>query len=163
MISRNFIKNCMRSNSDLNKESSIRLDFLKDALEDCVRKNIYLLNKLDTLKKCIFYGKDFNAPDDFKGKNKTTNEDFQKIHAIVGIATESCELLEALYDNLNGQNWDTVNLIEECGDLLWYQALLLKECGTDFEDASNRVIRKLKSRYPEKFSEKKRYHKRLKN
>lgn len=51
-----------------------------------------------------------------------------------------------------GKDLDVTNLKEELGDLMWYMAIAMEELGTDFETESNRVINKLKVRYPEKFT-----------
>jgi len=131
---------------------------------------------LDQMKKHIFYGKEYNV-DDFAvsyqnassaltdlqtvpvaGTSQQMDEEEIEInprvfHAIVGIATESTELCEALYSGmLNKGQLDTVNLIEENGDIAWYQAILIDELGGNWEDVLIKVIAKLKARYPDKFT-----------
>lgn len=46
-----------------------------------------------------------------------------------------------------------MNLKEELGDLLWYVSQAMDELDTTYEIEMSRVIRKLKARYPEKFTE----------
>ena len=76
------------------------------------------------------------------------------IHAAFGMQTESAEFSDALKKSLfYGKPLDTTNLKEELGDLLWYIALAMDELDTNFETETNRVISKLKLRYPDKFSE----------
>lgn len=76
------------------------------------------------------------------------------LHAAIGCVTESGELLDALKKQIfYGRELDTVNVKEEAGDILWYLAILFDELGTDFETESTRVINKLKTRFPDKFTE----------
>jgi NTP pyrophosphatase (non-canonical NTP hydrolase) len=119
------------------------------------------LQKLDHIKKLMFYGKDFRELPSISCKDipKTSvfkNEQFgiDLIHAIIGIGTEAGELLEALQTCLsNGTPIDEVNLKEEGGDLFWYIALLARTLGTSFEEMQQMNIAKLLARYPEDFTE----------
>ena len=85
------------------------------------------------------------------------NEDEMSInprifHAIVGISTESTELLEAL--DFSGKELDNVNICEEFGDLDWYKAIGCDEFNISWDTILNTVIAKLKARYPENFTSK---------
>lgn len=74
-------------------------------------------------------------------------------HAIMGIVTESGELMDAIKKaKIYRKKMDKTNLIEEMGDLMWYLALLTDELGTSFEKIWDKNIRKLTVRYPEKYS-----------
>lgn len=85
------------------------------------------------------------------------------LHAAIGCVTESGELLDALKKQMfYGRELDVVNVKEEAGDILWYLAILFDELGTDFETESNRVINKLKTRFPDKFTEETVYNRDLK-
>jgi len=76
------------------------------------------------------------------------------LHGSCGIATEAGELLDALKKHIfYGREIDTVNIVEEIGDLMWYSAIILDELGVAFEDVMEKNINKLKARYGEKFSE----------
>lgn len=76
------------------------------------------------------------------------------LHAAIGCVTESGEMLDALKKSIfYGKSLDVVNVKEEAGDILWYLAILFDELGTDFETEMERVINKLKTRFPEKFTE----------
>lgn len=131
-------------------------DTVMEALRYCISQLVATGNPVDDLKKHIYYGKPFAWIDPINNvaKEKQTVSEFDAdlIHAIVGIATEATELLEALYDMLSGQPVDKVNLVEEVGDLMWYQALLLRLLGSDFEQAGAINIEKLYKRFPQKFS-----------
>lgn len=142
---------------------------------------------LDQLKKHTFYGKKYNV-DQFNGDYQTlvvtlqhlthksfrlngTSEEMGEepvkdinprlFHAIIGIATESTELCEALYDIMtHRKEVDLVNLREENGDLNWYQSIFydtMKQLGYKgtWEDDLEKNIAKLKKRYPEKFTSEK--------
>lgn len=77
------------------------------------------------------------------------------LHATMGLCTESGELTDQLKKHLfYGTELDRVNLIEEAGDLLWYLAILLNELETGFDEVMSSNIAKLRSRYPEKFTNK---------
>ena len=75
------------------------------------------------------------------------------VHAAMGMQTETAEFTDALKKSLfYGKVLDVTNLKEELGDLLWYVAIAMDELGTDFDAEAERVINKLKVRYPEKFT-----------
>ena len=76
------------------------------------------------------------------------------LHAGMGMATESGEFLDQLKKHFfYGKPLDTVNLKEEIGDQLWYIAIALDELGSDFQTEMDRVIRKLRTRFPDRFSD----------
>ena len=75
------------------------------------------------------------------------------LHAAIGLVTESGEFIDALKKFLfYGRPLDLVNLKEELGDILWYAAVAMSALDTTFEEEMDRVIRKLRTRYPEKFT-----------
>ncbi len=98
---------------------------------------------------------------------KTESKDFNSIssrlkdkralrllHGSCGIATEAGELLDAMKKHIfYGKEIDTVNIVEEIGDLMWYSAIILDELGVEFEQVMEKNINKLQARYGEKFSE----------
>lgn len=136
---------------------------------------------LDQLKKHAFYGKDYNIENftmDYQmieramydlqsvringtseemGEESIESIDLRLFHAIIGIATESTELCEGLYNTLTGGTVDLVNLREENGDINWYQAIFydaMSELGFEghWNDDLETNIAKLKKRYPDKFT-----------
>jgi len=131
-------------------------------------------NILDQIKKNVFYDKPFNRDDllqlvydlnhyaldlhaiiaDDKMNNKHKEEVNPRLfHSIVGIATESTELLEALAHNgLMGKPMDNVNIGEEFGDLDWYKAIGCDELNIQWGTILDTVITKLKARYPDNFT-----------
>jgi len=76
------------------------------------------------------------------------------LHYALGIVTEAGELADALKKALiYGKPLDRVNLIEEIGDLQWYEARMLDHLGSSFSEARARNIAKLRKRYPDGFTE----------
>jgi len=140
------------------------------ALQSLLTAYISIGNMLDQIKKNAFYDKPFNLVDWSHDKNnaikfidllrhinpiedKTTLDVNTRIfHSIVGICTESAEMVEALNSTLSGEELDTVNLLEECFDLDWYQFIMLDECDSSLEQIWNAGFTKLKKRYPNKFT-----------
>jgi hypothetical protein len=75
------------------------------------------------------------------------------LHGAFGI-TEHAELLDMMKKHLfYGKAIDTVNLKEECGDILWYLAIIFDEMGWTFDEVGSAVIGKLRLRYPDKFNQ----------
>lgn len=106
---------------------------MSDFITDALRTESSIFNKLHALEK-----------------EYSTS---RLVHAAFGMQTETAEFTDALKKSLfYGKPLDTVNLKEELGDLLWYVALAMDELGTDFETEMTRVIIKLKTRYPDKFT-----------
>ena len=89
----------------------------------------------------------------FKSGINGFNRNLRLLHAGLGMATESGEFLDGLKKHIfYGADLDTVNLEEECGDLLWYIAEALNALGVDMENVMKVNITKLRARYPGKFS-----------
>ena len=75
------------------------------------------------------------------------------IHGAIGICTEAGELQDMIKKHLiYGKDFDPVNVMEECGDLLWYIALALDATGYTMEECMQRNIAKLRKRFPDKFT-----------
>lgn len=133
-------------------------------LRGCLNNLIEVGNWLDGLKKSIFYGKGEHLGEHVTCVNQSTlavllpsGTDLAQVeifHGIIGAITETVELAEALMDSLeNGKPLDVVNLSEECGDVLWYLACILRHSGKDFPDLQEQNIAKLRKRYPNGFLE----------
>ena len=120
---------------------------------ELLRNIIIRSNKLDKMKKSLFYGK---ANTDHLASYPVTDGSgtvpVNVIHGIIGVVTEAGELAEALLRSMDGgQPIDLVNVAEELGDVFWYAALIANEAGLSFEEIQAKNIAKLKARYPEKF------------
>lgn len=100
-----------------------------------------------------------NTKDFIQNAIRTESPNFHQpnariLHAAIGCVTESGEMLDALKKQIfYGKELDVTNVKEEAGDLCWYLAILFDELGTSFEEEMERVINKLKVRFPEKFTE----------
>lgn len=81
-------------------------------------------------------------------------QQIQIMHASLGISSEAGELSDAVKKHMiYSRPIDSENIKEECGDLLWYIALMLQYNGYTMEQAMQHNINKLRIRYPEKFTE----------
>ena len=77
----------------------------------------------------------------------------QLLHAVLGLASEVGEIADALKKHIiYGKALDEVNIVEESGDLSWYQALLLRAVKRGMEESMEKNIAKLKARYGDKFT-----------
>jgi NTP pyrophosphatase (non-canonical NTP hydrolase) len=118
---------------------------------------IKTLQKLDQWKKRIFYNKpldiDMRVPKLIEHPEVINSEFVRLLHSSMGIATEACELLEALVKVLEGKELDKVNLAEELGDVMWYIGLMVDTTKSDFEKIMGNNNTKLKLRFPNKFEE----------
>jgi NTP pyrophosphatase (non-canonical NTP hydrolase) len=75
-------------------------------------------------------------------------------HSIIGLTGELGEMATAFQKWIYyGKELDRTNLIEEYGDALWYIAEGLNALGVNMEDVMAANIRKLKVRYPEKYTD----------
>lgn len=165
-----YVQDAIRTESRI---ESIRTN--RYALTGLLKLHIATGNLLDMVKKNVFYNKpiDSDAWDKHLNvvKSLPTNQDISSVsqeqqyvqsdinidprlfHAIIGIATESTELLEAILKALdNGTDIDHVNVQEELGDLNWYQAIAVDASDADWDKILETNITKLKHRYPDKFT-----------
>lgn len=136
-------------------------------LSTCVelKHSADVFRRLDRLKKRIFYGTDFEPiPEervdrrkmDILGETKRVNDVqfIRLLHAALGLATEAGELMEMLSNYLEGRKpLDIVNAKEELGDAQWYIPLGVDACDAKLETVMETNIRKLRARYPDRFTE----------
>lgn len=74
------------------------------------------------------------------------------IHATLGMASEVGELADALKKHIiYGKTLDEINVLEENGDLSWYQAIGLSAIKRTMSEALERNVAKLKVRFGDKF------------
>ena len=84
-------------------------------------------------------------------------------HAVMGIVTEAGELMDTVKKvKIYQAKLDKTNLKEEIGDVMWYLAILCDELKISFEKIWDQNIRKLKIRFPEKYTNKKALKRNLK-
>lgn len=122
--------------------------------------------ELDKWKKLLMYGKQKGEPlalalpfgdEDLAGgigRRLSPRTLARLMHAALGLATETGELLNALLLHVeNGTPLDTVNLGEEIGDLFWYLALAMDELELDPAKVAEVNIAKLRARYPDRYED----------
>lgn len=123
-------------------------------------------NILDMYKKNVFYTKpidwhqvvtnleEIEQLTDFltSGESQEIDIDPRVFHALIGIATEATELMEAMLASINGAELDRVNLLEESFDCDWYQFILHDALDADMKQTWDTGIEKLRKRFPEKFT-----------
>lgn len=76
------------------------------------------------------------------------------MHAALGLSSEGGEVADALKKHVfYGKELDEENIMEECGDQLWYVTLALGAIGATLEQCIAYNTTKLCKRYPDGFSE----------
>lgn len=87
----------------------------------------------------------FVKPDDQIGR---------AVHAAMGISGEAGELIDAVKKSwIYNKELDLDNIIEECGDCLFYIAALLNQYGFKLSDAADHNYKKLAKRYPQGYTD----------
>lgn len=80
-------------------------------------------------------------------------DSWRLLHSAMGMVTEAGEFMDALKKGwFYGKTLDRINLLEEIGDQLWYISLALSVLDSTYDDEMDRVIRKLRVRFPDKFT-----------
>lgn len=144
----------------------------KDRFETVLDLVIQSNELLDMLKKNIFYGKDvdqtkwlntlrvinkrmgdamgmenarLNHPRD---RDEVLDVNVRLAHSIIGMSTETGELLSALQQHvIDGEEFDVANFGEELGDLQWYTAIGVDAGQLDFDKIIETNVTKLQKRY----------------
>ncbi len=168
-----YVQDAIRTESKIDKVVTDR-----SMLVNMLKAFIASGNVLDMIKKNVFYGKEIDR-DKFNnylstlitvgiqtkmfegttinGQAYTTppteiDIDTRVFHSLIGILTESTELAEALVKMIVTGNADNVNILEEFGDIGWYEAIGIDALDGDFEKILKTNIEKLRKRFPEKFT-----------
>jgi NTP pyrophosphatase (non-canonical NTP hydrolase) len=85
------------------------------------------------------------------------------LHMVLGMQTEAAEIADVYKKTIAYKKpLDFVNIKEELGDIMWYIANLCNMNGWDLRDIMQTNIDKLKTRYPDKFSEEEALNRNLK-
>lgn len=166
----NYVSLAVRTEAPITPEILDRLTnpVIAEAMMGWFETLAHAAKQLDHLKKFIFYGKELPATFQCLGSFKKAKPELlvanaRLIHAVLGIASESGELIsdqekdgswKGLYWFLAGRiELDAVNFLEECGDIMWYFALLCAVLNGVPIQVLQSNIDKLRTRYPEKFTE----------
>lgn len=149
----NFIDLAMRTASSAFYGDKISKEVFLSYLDQM----IVVGEDLDQIKKALFYGKE---PTQFAERwdpsdppVEVNQEDIDILHGILGVITESAELAQALAKRLRGEPFDLPNIHEESGDVKWYLAMLARARGDSWDSDEVMVIEKLRTRYPDKFTD----------
>lgn len=115
---------------------------IKDPAKKLAREQKLALNEQNLLQAAAFF-----ADPEPSTPVELTHLDTRVVHAIIGLATESVELLEALLESIEtGEKIDGVNVLEELGDINWYHAIAIDALGGDWEQIQATNLAKLEAR-----------------
>ena len=85
---------------------------------------------------------------------KPEDKTLRLVHAAMGIAGEAGEVVDAVKKHwVYGKPLDTENVLEECGDILFYVSACLNLCGYSLNDAMAHNVAKLSKRYPDGYTD----------
>lgn len=156
-----YITEAQRTKSDQYHLDNLGPEFLISALASTQMST----SLADKVKKALFYGKEplWDAAqiafvEDQKGLADHVKKDavpVDVVHSVLGIITEGGELAEAVAKAFFTGDLDEVNLDEEMGDILWYIAMFCHHRDIDFDSLMERNINKLRTRFPDKFTQEK--------
>ena len=81
------------------------------------------------------------------------SEENLMLNGAMGLCGESGEIIDLLKKNMfQGHDIDKEHLAKECGDVLWYLAILAKGLGYKLNEIAEMNKAKLRKRYPTGFS-----------
>ena len=82
----------------------------------------------------------------------TISDKDKLLNGVMGLNGEAGECIDVVIKHLfQGHNLDTVKLIDELGDVLWYIAQTAAGLGIEIEEVAQHNIAKLRARYPKGF------------
>jgi NTP pyrophosphatase (non-canonical NTP hydrolase) len=142
---------------------------------DAIKKKVYYSNpkkyneilapKLDEIQELTQFVKGYAMSKNADGSTRIGTKKMMNLdkalpinprvfHGVIGIATESGELMAAMAKAMQlEQPVDGINAQEEMVDAMWYMAILHDALGLNWEDGLERNIAKLRARFPEKYSD----------
>lgn len=116
-----------------------------------------LIDALKYLQHLKVACRDSLTANDYQRMAMRTNDDSMSEwdmlrNAVYGLNGEAGEIIDLLKKHeFQGHELDREELIEECGDVLWYCALFATALGEDLQTIMERNIAKLRDRYPAGF------------
>ena len=90
--------------------------------------------------------------------NKALTDTDKEAHALLGLASETGELLGLYQKSMQGHEFNDEHMLKECGDILWMLAELMTTCGYSLDEVAQTNIDKLRARYPDGFDAEHRLH-----
>lgn len=148
----------------------------QDSIREAMGNFIHAARVLSAMKATLFYGKDYEFPSINEAHDLVDEEfhtdnfdNYQLLHAILGITSESGELLEDVVrlillpdpddcdvDDLpkraEEEKQIRANMLREQGDIDWFQELFALATGRTVDEARIHNIGRLRLRFPDKFS-----------
>ncbi len=162
-----YVRKAMRTCSgESDRKTKLQEDQYKSAswyINDLVSEMVHLGDAADEYKKYMYY--DAEIPKLFKEETLTGSSSFfsnlslkkfKLLHALLGLITETAEIAERFSPAISRTdaitNDDITNYKEELGDLMWYIARACDALGFSLSDVMETNIKKLETRYPDKFT-----------
>ena len=82
----------------------------------------------------------------------TLSDKDKLLNGVMGLNGEAGECIDVVKKHLfQGHDLDTVKLIDELGDVLWYIAQTAAGLGVEMEEIAQHNVAKLRARYPKGF------------
>lgn len=109
------------------------------------------MNPKEYSKRALLLDTNYPAIDD----RLAYNTELQRlVHGALGLSGEAGEVTDMIKKHMvYGKELDTDKLVKECGDVLWYMAVILDAIDSSFEEVMSMNIEKLEARYPNGFTE----------
>lgn len=130
-------------------EITERFESVRFELVHSLAHLVGMCDRIDDLKKFIFYGKDLPAGVTRPIPPDNADINLRLLHAGMGFFTEAAEFVEQVIRD----GKDEVNLGEECFDLEWYASEAYAELGISRHQMWLTGIQKLFKRYGHSFNE----------
>jgi len=84
--------------------------------------------------------------------SRTLTDDAEKTMPYFGLAGECGEIIDYMKKvYFHGHEFNRMELVKECGDVLWYLAAICTMNNINLEEVATRNIAKLRKRYPNGF------------
>ena len=113
-------------------------------------------NEYQTLALITEFTPDFVRLKDKDGNDRSPEHNMmvaRLIHAALGLMSEVGEIADALKKHIIYQReLDAINMLEESGDVKWYDALLLTAVKKTMQESMEKNILKLRQRFGDKFT-----------
>jgi NTP pyrophosphatase (non-canonical NTP hydrolase) len=156
----NYVELATATEAPVTEEMKERFVGSLSILESLLYDQITLSTKLDVLKKHLFYGAprpevEEHAVEYLQAANRIQDEQvIRLLHCAIGLATETGELMEALYEHIyGGQPLDTTNCGEELGDAGWYIGIGCSALRLPLIQMLQTNHDKLALRFPQRFTQ----------
>lgn len=109
------------------------------------------MNANDYSKRALKLDRNYDAVSD---RLSNDIQLLRMMHGAIGLCGESGETADMIKKCIMyGKPIEVEKLKKECGDVLWYMAVILDAMNSSFEEVMQMNIDKLESRYPEGFTE----------